>query len=310
MKQRLLVAAIGVPLLIVVLVILPPVAAWILTAAIAAAAAWELLHTAGKHRHAARLCADDADGCPDAWHTSLWTAGGQKRAVRLYFVCAYVFVAALFFIAVVTHGKETALPFATVAVCIVGGLLFPAMYSCIALLRNVSPAFVLMPFVIAFIGDSFSMLGGMAFGHKKFAPHVSPNKTVGRLSRGPSRQRRSAWCCWGLLRSLSGSMALPLWFLAVIGVVANLFGQLGDLSTSLIKREAGIKDYSHIFLTHGGVLDRFDSHALYRARRVRDAVCYWRSWYDDKRSRSSAPPAPSAGRPCRSRRSWGCASLR
>ncbi|MFR7741897.1 MAG: undecaprenyl diphosphate synthase family protein [Acutalibacteraceae bacterium] len=40
MKQRLLVAAIGVPLLIVVLVILPPVAAWILTAAIAAAAAW------------------------------------------------------------------------------------------------------------------------------------------------------------------------------------------------------------------------------------------------------------------------------
>ena len=28
---------------------------------------------------------------------------------------------------------------------------------------------------------------------------------------------------------------------------------------SLIKREAGIKDYSHIFLTHGGVLDRFDS---------------------------------------------------
>ena len=49
MKQRLLVAAIGVPLLIVVLVILPPVAAWILTAAIAAAAAWELLHTAGKH---------------------------------------------------------------------------------------------------------------------------------------------------------------------------------------------------------------------------------------------------------------------
>ena len=45
----------------------------------------------------------------------------------------------------------------------------------------------------------------------------------------------------------------------MIGVIANLFGQLGDLSMSVIKREAGIKDYSHIFLTHGGVLDRFDS---------------------------------------------------
>ena len=39
----------------------------------------------------------------------------------------------------------------------------------------------------------------------------------------------------------------------------NLLGQLGDLSMSLIKREHGVKDYSHLFLTHGGMLDRFDS---------------------------------------------------
>ena len=47
--------------------------------------------------------------------------------------------------------------------------------------------------------------------------------------------------------------------LILVGVVANVFGQLGDLSMSLVKREAGIKDYSHLFLTHGGMLDRFDS---------------------------------------------------
>ena len=47
--------------------------------------------------------------------------------------------------------------------------------------------------------------------------------------------------------------------LVLVGVVANVFGQLGDLSMSLIQREAGIKDYSHLFLTHGGMLDRFDS---------------------------------------------------
>ena len=47
--------------------------------------------------------------------------------------------------------------------------------------------------------------------------------------------------------------------LALAGLAANAIGQLGDLSMSLIKREAGVKDYSHIFLTHGGMLDRFDS---------------------------------------------------
>ena len=186
----------------------------------------------------------------DGW----WTANGE----RLYFACAYLFVAALFLAAVVTHGKETALPFASVAVCVVGGLLFPAMYSCIALLRNVSPALVLMPFVIAFIGDSFSMLGGMAFGHKKFAPHVSPNKTWAGFIAGPIGSALGM-VIFGLVAKRIWWLELPVWFLIVTGVVANLFGQLGDLSTSLIKREAGIKDYSHIFLTHGGVLDRFDS---------------------------------------------------
>ena len=44
-----------------------------------------------------------------------------------------------------------------------------------------------------------------------------------------------------------------------LGLICSLIAQLGDLSFSLIKREFGIKDYGHIFLEHGGVLDRFDS---------------------------------------------------
>ena len=44
-----------------------------------------------------------------------------------------------------------------------------------------------------------------------------------------------------------------------MGVIGSLFGQLGDLSFSVIKRECGIKDYGAIFPGHGGVLDRFDS---------------------------------------------------
>ena len=65
---------------------------------------------------------------------------------------------------------------------------------------------------------------------------------------------------------------LRLFLYCIVGVVANIFGQLGDLSMSLVKREAGIKDYSHLFLTHGGMLDRFDS-TLFIAPVVWAAVC-------------------------------------
>ena len=260
MKQRLLVAAIGVPLLILVLVFLPPVATGILVAAIAGAAAYELLHTACKRPN-------ELYGLTILYAALTAMMVFSITAVKsldidwpqiLYPAAAFLYLMGLFFFAVRTHGTEHAIPFTDVAVCIVAAFLFPAMYGCIALLRSIGPAFVLMPFVVAFIGDSFSMLGGMAFGHKKFAPNVSPNKTWAGFIAGPigSALGMVLLC---LVYKWAWSMELPIWYFALVGVVANLFGQLGDLSTSLIKREAGIKDYSHIFLTHGGVLDRFDS---------------------------------------------------
>ena len=260
MKQRLLVAAIGVQLLILVLVFLPPLATGILVAAIAGAAAYELLHTACKRPN-------ELYGLTILYAALTALMVFSITAVKslaidwpqiLYPAAAFLYLMGLFFFAVRTHGTEHAIPFTDVAVCIVAAFLFPAMYGCIALLRSIGPAFVLMPFVVAFIGDSFSMLGGMAFGHKKFAPNVSPNKTWAGFIAGPigSALGMVLLC---LVCKWVWSMELPIWYFALVGVVANLFGQLGDLSTSLIKREAGIKDYSHIFLTHGGVLDRFDS---------------------------------------------------
>ena len=220
---------------------------------------YELLHTAGEN-----VPANFYWGLvttvvmQEIWLFKEEMSGTYDLPISTVTIFRWILVMMAFLFAVISYGKEKPFTFHDVAVSIVGGIVFPAMYSCIGLLRNVSPAFVLMPFVIAFIGDSFSMLGGMAFGHKKFAPHVSPNKTWAGFLAGPVGSALGM-VLLGLVSKWIWQMELPLWYLAVTGIVANLFGQLGDLSMSLIKREAGIKDYSHIFLTHGGVLDRFDS---------------------------------------------------
>ena len=183
----------------------------------------------------------------------------ESRTVQL-FQFPFLLVVLLFLTAVVTYEKPNALPFSTVAVGVVGGAVFPMMYACILLLRmrgDFGRLYVLAPFFIAFAGDSLAMYCGKWFGKKKLTP-VSPKKT---------------WA--GFYGNILGSalgMALfgfvgmrwlgyaPNWLnLALVGVAGNLVGQLGDLSTSLIKREVGVKDYSHLFLTHGGMLDRFDS---------------------------------------------------
>ena len=259
MKQRWLVVVVGLPALLAVLLACPAWATMLVVCGIAGIAAYELLHTAGEN-----VPADFYWGLvtsvvmQEIWLFWERASGVHAFPISTVTLFRWILVMGAFLSAVVYYGKEKPFTFHDVAVTIVGGIVFPAMYSCIGLLRNVSPAFVLMPFVIAFIGDSFSMLGGMAFGHKKFAPHVSPNKTWAGFLAGPVGSA-AGMVLLGLVAKLVWQMELPLWFLAVIGVVANLFGQLGDLSMSLIKREAGIKDYSHIFLTHGGVLDRFDS---------------------------------------------------
>ena len=259
MKQRWLVVIVGLPALLAVLLACPAWATMLVVCGIAGIAAYELLHTAGEN-----VPADFYWGLvtsvvmQEIWLFWERASGVHAFPISTVTLFRWILVMGAFLSAVVYYGKEKLFTFHDVAVTIVGGIVFPAMYSCIGLLRNVSPAFVLMPFVIAFIGDSFSMLGGMAFGHKKFAPHVSPNKTWAGFLAGPVGSALGM-VLLGLVSKGIWQMELPLWYLAVIGIAANLFGQLGDLSMSLIKREAGIKDYSHIFLTHGGVLDRFDS---------------------------------------------------
>ena len=266
MLQRWLVVIIGLPLLLAALLLCPDWVTVIVVCGITAAAAYELLHTAGKKVPRCVYAATILATVALEWviydeHTWQFYDGYQSVGMIRILCVPLVLVTVLFFIAVKTYGTPKAMPFADVAAAIVGGIVFPMMYSSIFLLRmdpQYGRMYVLLPFCVAFIGDSLSMYGGMLFGKRKMAPHVSPHKTWAGAIAG----------------LLGGALGLVLWgvvahawlgyepdylSLALAGLAANAIGQLGDLSMSLIKREAGVKDYSHIFLTHGGMLDRFDS---------------------------------------------------
>lgn len=102
--------------------------------------------------------------------------------------------------------------------------------------------------------DSAAYFFGRFFGKHKLLERVSPGKTwEGAIA--------------GFFASVGAILAARYYFLPfiafrdaiVIGLIVGVFGQLGDLAESLLKRDAGAKDSSHIIPGHGGAFDRFDS---------------------------------------------------
>ena len=272
MKQRWLVVIVGLPALLAVLLLCPAWATLLLVCGIAGVAAYELLHTAGKNVPKKVYVVTIGIAAFSEWVVYDWRKWYYAADLIAYgdaahapfcrwFILPLVLVIFLFWVAIVTYGSEKPFTFCDVSVSIVGGIVFPMMYSCIFLLRmheSFGKVYVLAPFFIAFAGDALSMYFGMWFGKRKMAPHVSPNKTWAGGIGGPIGSAL-AMCLLGLIGAKCFGYAPDYLHLIGVGAVANVFGQLGDLSMSLIKRENGVKDYSHLFLTHGGMLDRFDS---------------------------------------------------
>jgi len=137
--------------------------------------------------------------------------------------------------------------------------------------RFVGINFLLSVLVLVWVADIAAYAAGRTFGLKftrnKLAPAISPGKswegawggTLGVLLLG---------ICWALAdRSLDASVpslytrlaAVGWWLLAIAAVFLTAMSIVGDLTESLVKRSAGMKDSSNLLPGHGGVLDRVDA---------------------------------------------------
>jgi phosphatidate cytidylyltransferase len=126
---------------------------------------------------------------------------------------------------------------------------------------RVPPGGVLLifPLVVTWASDIGAFFVGRAIGGRKLIPSVSPGKTVAGAVGGLVAGMLVAYLyARGVLVPVAHLGFTP-WGALLFGAIISVAAQVGDLFESLIKREGGVKDSSHLIPGHGGVLDRFDS---------------------------------------------------
>lgn len=115
--------------------------------------------------------------------------------------------------------------------------------------------YLLYVFLIVVATDIGAYYFGSKFGRIQLSKVISPKKTIeGAVGGG----------LFAVFIAAFGTFYTNLTFAEAIigGVLITVFAQLGDLSESLIKRDAGVKDSSNILPGHGGLLDRTDSYVF------------------------------------------------
>ena len=116
---------------------------------------------------------------------------------------------------------------------------------------------VISIFAMIWICDSAAFHVGSALGKHKLFPRVSPQKSWEGAVAGLIAAILVALAAKYLVLTF-----LPVTSAIVLGAIVGTIGQLGDLTESLLKRDAGVKDSSTLIPGHGGVFDRFDSLLL------------------------------------------------
>ena len=167
------------------------------------------------------------------------------------------------FLAVLFRGRQPYI--ANVATTILGFLI--AWLPChVFLIRQMGPDveffgitfkqglyFIVFIFFVILLTDIGAYFFGTRFGKHKLSPVISPKKSV----EGAVYGGLSAIIVGLIIGKLIG---ISLYHSFVLALIVTVMAQLGDLSESLIKRDAGVKDSGDSLPGHGGFLDRADSY--------------------------------------------------
>lgn len=168
-----------------------------------------------------------------------------------------ILIVSIFIYIIVTKLKRTIID---VAITILSLAYIPFMFSFIKLMLMMDNGRLLIWYVLmaAFASDTFAYFVGSKYGKRKLCPEISPKKTI----EGSIAGVIGVIIMFTIITFIGNTyyeLNMNIWYIIVVGIVASIAGQFGDLSASSIKRYCKIKDFGDLIPGHGGILDRFDS---------------------------------------------------
>jgi len=244
LKTRVITAVVALVLIAVVLFVIPLQYAEWLIGLLLVVGAWEWAGFLGSTAASAR-----------AVYTAVVAAGlalvyfaiPEQTDLILQVACVWWFIAFLW-----NLRFPTAIAMPVRWIC--GLLVIVPLYAALILLLRLGIEYLLFTMLIVWAADAGAYFAGKKFGRVKLAPAISPGKTWEGVIGGLLLVGVLAVAV-GVSRDLSIAVFLPFCLaVAAISVV-------GDLTVSMFKRTAGVKDSGSLFPGHGGVLDRVDSVA-------------------------------------------------
>lgn len=153
--------------------------------------------------------------------------------------------------------SESEKPFQNVAFIVLGMVYIGAPFSLLNFIAfnedgfNVWPIFGLL--LLTWVNDTGAYLVGSKFGKTPLLPRISPKKTWEGTLGGVA----VTFLVGYIFCAITNELYLKDWI--VLAAIVSIFGSIGDLIESMLKRSAGVKDSSNLLPGHGGVLDRFDA---------------------------------------------------
>jgi phosphatidate cytidylyltransferase len=246
-KKRVVTAAVLIIVLLVVVLWLPPVATVVALTLLVLAGAWEWAAFLRITRLWQRLAyvAVVAVLLPLVWHYSE-NVQGLKLVLQIAVVWWIVALGWVMFAPRLVSSSAAA---------IAGILALVPAWIALARLRidfERGAEWVLFALILVQVADIGAFFVGRRFGRRRLAPNVSPGKTWEGVIGG--------FIASGLVAILGSShFGIPLAQFLPLCLAVVAFSIVGDLTESLLKRFAGLKDSGRLFPGHGGVMDRIDS---------------------------------------------------